>query len=332
MPKAELHLHLDGTLEPELKFVIAARNGIELAETSVEEIRASYQFDSLATFLAVHYPNMTVLWTEEDYYDLCYTYLAKAASQGVRHTEMFFDPQLHTSRGVPFSTVIRGYRRAITDARTTLGISGELIMCILRDYGVNFAMATLMESLPYKDWIIGIGLDSDEQDNPPAKFAEVFARARAEGYLLTMHCDIDQENSIEHLRQVIEDIKVDRIDHGTNILESPELVAEVKRRGIGLTTCPLSNSFVSPGMKAAEITELLRQGVRVSINSDDPPYFGGYVGENLVAIATMANFGAEDMVQLQRNAFESSWLAPHRRDAYLAELEEYARTALPQAR
>jgi adenosine deaminase len=272
---------------------------------------------------------MTVLWTEDDYRDLAHAYLLKAASQGVRHAEMFFDPQLHTSRGVPFSTIVRGYRRAILDARAETGISAELIMCFLRDRGPDFAMATLMESLPYKDWIIGVGLDSDEQDNPPAKYAGVFARARAEGYLLTMHCDIDQENSIEHLRQVIEDIRVDRIDHGTNILENPELVAEVKRRGIGLTTCPLSNSFVTPGMKAAEITELLHQGVRVSINSDDPPYFGGYVGENLLAIARVANLTADDMVQLQRNAFESSWLAPHRRDAYLAELEEYARTAMP---
>jgi len=235
LPKCELHLHLEGTLEPDLKLTLAKRNGIPLAETTVEEVQATYDFDSLASFLAVYYPSMQVLVTAEDFRDLAYAYLRKASSQGVRHVEMFFDPQAHTGRGVPFATVIGGYRQAIIAARAEFGISAELIMCFLRDQSADFAMATLMESLPYKDWIVGVGLDSDERDNPPSKFADVFARARREGYQLTMHCDIDQVGSIENIRQALEDIGVDRIDHGTNVVESPPLVAQLKRRGIGLT-------------------------------------------------------------------------------------------------
>ena len=215
LPKCELHVHLEGTLSPELKLTLADRNGIQLGQTTVEEVEATYRFDSLSSFLAVYYPAMNVLQTDDDFFDLAYAYLTKAASQGVRHAEMFFDPQAHTSRGVPFPTVIRGYRRAIITAQRELGISAELILCFLRDLSAEFAMATLMEALPYKDSIIGVGLDSDERGNPPSKFAAVFARARSEGFMLTMHCDIDQIDSIEHIRQAIEEIGVDRIDHGT---------------------------------------------------------------------------------------------------------------------
>src|SRR3954470_4822794 len=224
LPKCELHLHLEGTLSPELKLQLAGRNGIAIAEKTVAEGEATYDFDSLATFLAVYYPAMNVLVTADDFRDLAYAYLTKAASQGVRHVEMFFDPQAHTGRGIPFDTVLRGYRQAIVAARAELGISAELIMCFLRDLSAEFAMATLMESLPYKNWIVGVGLDSDERGNPPSKFAAVFARARQEGYFLTMHCDIDQEGSIEHIRQALEDIGVQRIDHGTSIVESQRLV------------------------------------------------------------------------------------------------------------
>jgi adenosine deaminase len=324
LPKCELHVHLEGTLSPELKLELAARNGIELAETTVAEVEATYEFDSLASFLAVYYPAMGVLVTADDFRDLALAYLRKASSQGVRHVEMFFDPQAHTSRGVPFATVVTGYRQAIVTARAELGISAELIMCFLRDLSAGFAMATLMESLPYKEWIVGVGLDSDERDNPPSKFADVFARAREEGYLLTMHCDIDQVGSIEHLRQVLEDIKVDRIDHGTNIVESPALVEEVKRRGIGLTCCPISNSFVTNDMKSAEIVSLLREGVRVTVNSDDPAYFGGYMTENFASLAAHAGLTSAELVQLARNAFEIAWISARARDAFLAELDAYA--------
>ena len=324
LPKAELHLHLEGTLEPELKFALAARNGIELDETTVEEVRATYDFTDLTSFLAVYYPAMRVLQTAEDFHDLAWAYLQKAAAQGVVHAEMFFDPQAHTGRGVPFDTVMTGYRRAVVRAQDELGISAELILCFLRDLSAEFAMATLMESLPYKAWIIGVGLDSDERGNPPSKFAEVFARARAEGYMLTMHCDIDQPNSIEHIRQVIEEIGVDRIDHGTNIVEAPALVEKVKAMGIGLTCCPVSNSFVTNDMKATEIVQLLRDGVKVTINSDDPAYFGGYMTENYASLAAYAGLTASEVLQLARNAFQASWLTPRALDLHLAELDAYA--------
>jgi len=324
LPKCELHVHLEGTLSPSLKLALANRNGISIAETTVAEVEATYQFDSLTSFLAVYYPAMHVLVTVDDFRDLAYAYLTKAASQGVRHVEMFFDPQAHTGRGVSFHTVISGYRRAIVEARAQLGISAELIMCFLRDLSAEFAMATLMESLHYRDWIIGVGLDSDERGNPPSKFAAVFARARAEGYLLTMHCDIDQIGSIEHIRQVIEEIGVDRIDHGTNIVENPALVEVVKQRGIGLTCCPVSNSFVTSDMKADEIVQLLRHGVKVTINSDDPAYFGGYVTENYSSLATFARLSASEVLLLARNSFNASWLPARARDIYLTELDDYA--------
>ena len=324
LPKAELHLHLEGTLEPELKFELAARNGIELAETTVEQVRATYDFTDLTSFLAVYYPAMQVLQTADDFHDLAWAYLQKAHEQGVVHAEMFFDPQAHTSRGVPFGDVIGGYRRAIVRAERELGVSGELILCFLRDFSAEYAMATLMEALAYKPWILGVGLDSDERGNPPEKFAAVFARARTEGFLLTMHCDIDQVGSIDNIRTVLEDIAVDRIDHGTNIVEDPALIALAIERGIGFTTCPVSNSFVTEQMKADEIVQLLRAGAKVTVNSDDPAYFGGYVGDNYVALAEQASLSPAELAQLARNSFEASWLTPARRGAYLAAVDAYA--------
>ncbi|MFS0732087.1 adenosine deaminase [Microbacterium sp. 1P10UB] len=333
LPKAELHLHLEGTLEPELKFALAARNGIDLDETTVEEVRATYDFTDLTSFLAVYYPAMRVLQTADDFHDLAWAYLQKAAAQGVVHAEMFFDPQAHTGRGVPFDTVITGYRRAVVRAQDELGISAELILCFLRDFSADYAMATLMEALPYKAWIVGVGLDSDERDNPPTKFAEVFARAKAEGFFLTMHCDIDQIGSIDNIRAVIEEIGVDRIDHGTNIVEDPALVALAKERGLGFTTCPVSNSFVTAQMKSDEIVSLLNEGLKVTVNSDDPAYFGGYVGDNYVALAEHAGLGAADLVRLAINSFEASWLTASRRADFIARVRDYAAengVAVPQ--
>lgn len=323
LPKCELHLHLEGTLEPDLKLALAKRNGIELAQKTVAEVQATYDFDSLSSFLAVYYPAMNVLVTADDFRDLAYAYLTKAASQGVRHVEMFFDPQAHTDRGIAFDTVITGYRAAVDQARAELGMSAELIMCFLRDLSAESAMATLEASLPYKALIVGVGLDSDERDNPPSKFAEVFARARAEGYQLTMHCDIDQVGSIEHIRQALHDIGVDRIDHGTNIVESQALVEEVATRGIGLTCCPISNRFVTGDMKSNEIRTLLHEGVRVTVNSDDPAYFAGYVQENFAALAEKAELSATEVARLARNAFEIAWITPEARAGFLAELDAY---------
>ena len=320
MPKAELHLHLEGTLEPVLARALAERNGIpmEIGENT---------FTDLTTFLAVYYPRMTVLVTEQDFYDLAWAYLEKAHSQNVIHVEMFFDPQAHTSRGVAFATVIEGYHRAVMAARSELGMSAQLIMCILRDHSVDSAAETLEASLFYKDWIVGIGLDSDERDNPPAKFTEVFARARAAGYRVTMHCDVDQVGSIENIRQVIEDIGVDRIDHGTNILEDVGLVDIARERGLGFTSCPLSNGVVSEGMKSVEIVELLRGGLKVTINSDDPAYFDGYLTENLLALAAITDLDEDEFVRLQRNAFEISWVDEGTRDQFLASLDGYVRAS-----
>jgi len=314
MPKCELHLHIEGTLEPELKSRLAQRNGVSLPP------QKPYDFHDLTSFLVGYYEGMSVLVTEPDFYDLAYAYFTKAAAQGVEYAEIFFDPQGHTSRGVPFDTVIRGLRRAQLDARRVLGLHSQLIMCFLRDFQAEYAMATLLESLPYREWIIGVGLDSDERDNPPAKFAAVFARARAEGYLLTMHCDVDQPNSIEHIRQALMDVGVDRIDHGVNILEDAALVAEVKRRGLGLTMCPVSNRFVTDGTKAPELLRLLEEGVRVTVSSDDPAYFTAYVLENLLTVQKELDLTQAHMITLQRNAIEASWAPPTVRQAFLDKL------------
>ncbi|WP_280444424.1 adenosine deaminase [Nocardia brasiliensis] len=326
LPKAELHLHLEGTLEPELKFRLAQRNGMELPQRTVDEIRQTYQFHDLTSFLQVYYPAMAVLQEPADFHDLAFDYLTRAHAQGVRHVEMFFDPQAHTGRGVPFATVINGYRSAIVQARREFGISAELILCFLRDYSAEYAMATLLEALPYRDWIIGVGLDSDERGNPPSKFASVFARARREGFLLTMHCDIDQQDSIEHIRQALEDIAVDRLDHGTNIVEDDRLVELAKSKGIGLTCCPVSNSFVTTQMKSAEIVDLLGRGLTVTINSDDPAYFGAYAADNYVALAEHAGLDRAQLITLAKNSFRAAWITPARLDRFLREIDDYAAT------
>jgi len=322
LPKAELHVHLEGTLEPDLKLALATRNRIDIGQATVEEVRASYAFDSLASFLAVYYPAMEVLITEQDFYDLATAYFRRASADGVRHVEAFFDPQAHTSRGVPFETVITGLHRAAADA-AGYGLSAELILCFLRDASAESAHETLSAALPYRDLIVGVGLDSDERGNPPAKFAEVFRLARAAGLKLTMHCDIDQVGSIENIRQVLGEVRVDRIDHGTNILEDPALVALVRERRIGLTCCPVSNSFVTADMKAREIVELLRLGVLVTLNSDDPAYFGAYVADTYTAFARKVGVGRDELVQLARNSFEASWLSDADRQGYLSKIDDY---------
>src|SRR5690606_9594828 len=231
--------------------------------------------------------------------------------------------QAHTSRGVPFETVVTGYHRAAAEASGKHGIDAHLILCFLRDLSAESAAETLEASVPFRDKILGVGLDSDERDNPPQKFAAVFARARELGYRLTMHCDIDQVGSIDNIRTVLDEIGVDRVDHGTNVVEDPALVDVVRERGLGLTCCPISNSFVTDDMKATEIAGLLRSGVRVTVNSDDPAYFGGYVADNYVALADAAGLTTQEDVQLARNSVEVSWLCASQRAAYLAEIDRY---------
>jgi adenosine deaminase len=324
MPKAELHVHVEGTLEPEMKFELARRNNVKLPYKSAKAMRAAYEFDDLADFLRIYYEGMAVLLTEQDFYDLTMAYLEKARSQGVLYAELFFDPQAHTARGVGFDTAIRGIRRAQMDAEQRLGIRTQLIMCFLRDWSAEFAMATLLQSLPYKEWIIGVGLDSDERDNPPMKFAKVFERARAEGYLLTMHCDPDQKNSVNHIWQCVRDIGVGRIDHGSNSLEDDKLCAEIRKRGLALTICPVSNRCITGDTKATAIKAMLGKGMRVTINSDDPAYFGGYMNENLIAVQQEVDLSKTEVAQLARNAFESAWLPRATKDRYLAQLDAHA--------
>ena len=317
LPKAELHLHIEGTLEPELKFELATRNGVALPYRSVEEMRAAYDFDDLSSFLVQYYEGMSVLLTEGDFFDLAMVYFRRVAAQNVVYVEMFFDPQAHTARGIDFGTVISGLRRAQEEAQEQFGIRSQLIMCFLRDLSASSAAETLDQAGEYRDWIVGVGLDSDERDNPPIKFREVFADARSQGYRLTMHCDVDQDDSVAHIWQCLNDIGVERIDHGVNCLEDDELVAEILKRGIGLTVCPISNGYVTDGTKAAEIKSMLDKGMLVSINSDDPAYFPGYITENLVTVQREAGLTNKEIATLVRNAFTISWLSDQEKAAYI---------------
>ncbi|OFJ72717.1 adenosine deaminase [Actinomyces sp. HMSC064C12] len=322
LPKVELHVHVEGTLEPELKFALAKRNGITLAEPTPAQVRQSYNFTDLTSFLQAYYDGMNVLLTEADFYDLALSYLQKAAGQNVRYVEMFFDPQAHTSRGVSIHTVIRGIHRAQVDAEAKWGIVSTLIMCFLRDFQVEYAMATLLESLPYAQWILGVGLDSDENNHPPADFSTVFARARQEGYLLTAHCDVDMPNSIEHINQVVNQIGAYRIDHGTNVVEDPALVRQLADSNIGLTSCPISNSWISQTAKVEEIIQLTSSGVKVSINSDDPAYFGGYIAENYQLLED-SGLDHSFLADRSRDAVAMSWASPTLKRQILDEIDEY---------
>jgi len=315
LPKAELHLHLEGTLESSLRETLAKRNGIAPPEVP--------PFHDLTSFLVGYYQSMQVLRAEADFYDLAMAYFRKARSQNVAYAEVFFDPQAHTGRGVPFAAVIEGLDRARADA-ALLGLEARLIMCFLRDLPPDSALQALEQSLPYKDKIIGVGLDSDERDNPPLKFKEVFKRASAEGYRLTMHCDVDQADAVAHIWQCLDDIGVERVDHGVNCLESPALMARLAADRIGLTVCPVSNGWVTDSMKAPELKAMLEAALLATVNSDDPAYFGAYVNENLAAVASEGGLTEEDVTRLARNSFEIAWLDPAERAAYQAQVDRYA--------
>jgi adenosine deaminase len=323
LPKAELHVHLEGTLEPELSFELAKKHGIELEYATVQELLRAYDFHDLPSFLRIYYKAMSVLLDEDDFFQLAWQYLSKAAQQRVLYAEMFFDPQAHTSRGVPFETVIRGIRRAQERAASELGVDTQLILCFLRDMSAESAMLTLQESIAFKHWIVGVGLDSDEKGNPPVKFAEVFRKAREHGYRLTMHCDVNQENTLVHIHQCLHTIGVDRIDHGVNSLEDPKLCATIAERGLGLTICPVSNRFVVQNLTAAEIRRMLSLGMRATVNSDDPAYFRAYVNENLQALQDEGGLTRDEIVQLVSNAFTVAWLDETRRASYLEKMHSY---------
>lgn len=323
MPKAELHVHIEGTLEPELSFSLAQKNNVSLKAKSPEEMIKAYDFYDLPSFLDIYYAGMSVLIEEDDFYQLTMAYLKRAAAQNIVYVELFFDPQAHTIRGVSFDSVINGIHKAQKDARTELGVESQLILCFLRDMSADSAMEHLNLAEPHLDKLVGVGLDSDEKNNPPLKFADVFSKARSWGLKLTMHCDVNQDNTLEHIRQVLEDIKVDRIDHGVNILESDVLCELAKSKGLGLTVCPVSNKFVVQSLTSHELKKMLKIGLMPSINSDDPSYFRAYLNENLIALQEEGNFTKEEIVTLVENSFKTSWLPEKHKREYLDTLTRY---------
>ncbi len=327
LPKAELHLHIEGTFEPELMFRIASRNGVRMPYADVEELRDAYRFSNLQDFLDIYYQGMNVLLTREDYRDLTEAYLERVAAQSVRHVEIFFDPQGHTDRGVPFATVLDGIREALEAGAREHGISFRLIMCFLRHLDEESALRTLEQALPYRARIDGVGLDSSEKGNPPSRFERVFEAARREGFRCVAHAG--EEGPPEYVRQALELLEVERIDHGNRALEDHRLTADLAARGIPLTVCPLSNLAlrVVPDLARHPLPEMLTRGLKVTVNSDDPAFFGGYVNENYQAIQDALGLSDRVLGQLARNSFEAAWIDGERRDRLLGELDGYlART------
>lgn len=321
LPKCELHIHIEGSLEPELMFALARRNGVALPYPSVEALRQAYSFSRLQDFLDLYYQGMSVLRTEQDFHDLAAAYLAKVRSQGVRHVEIFFDPQGHLPRGISFATVIDGLRRATDEAKREHGISVQLIMCFLRHLDEADAEATLDLALPYKDSIVGVGLDSSEVGNPPRKFARVFRRAREAGFRLVAHAG--EEGPPEYVWEAIDILGVDRIDHGNRALEDPALVARLVRDRMPLTVCPLSNLrlCVIDEMRHHPLRQMIDRGLFVTLNSDDPAYFGGYLNENYRAVQESLGLDSAQIELLARNAFQASFLPPADKAAALGDFD-----------
>lgn len=324
LPKAELHVHIEGTFEPELMFAIAQRNQIDIPYKSVEEVKQAYNFHNLQSFLDIYYAGANVLVHEQDFYDLAWAYFEKCAEDRVVHTEMFFDPQTHTDRGIAFKTVIDGLQRACNDAKTQLGISSHLIMCFLRHLSEEAAFATLEQALPYKDQIIGVGLDSSEVGHPPSKFERVFAKAREAGFLVVAHAG--EEGPAEYVWEALDLLKVNRIDHGVRSEEDPKLMQRLIDEKMPLTVCPLSNLklCVVDDMAEHNIRRLLQQGVHVTVNSDDPSYFGGYMNENFIAIAEALQLSHEELKQLAINSFEASFISDAEKAKWTAEIQALA--------
>ena len=323
LPKVELHLHIEGSLEPELMFELAARNNVALPWNSIDAVRAAYQFSDLQSFLDIYYAGASVLISEQDFYDLTWAYLQRCRSDKVRHTEIFFDPQTHTDRGIALDTVVQGITRALDDGKEQLGISSRLILCFLRHLSAEAAMATLEQALPWRERIIGVGLDSSEKGHPPEKFKAVFDRAREEGFLTVAHAG--EEGPADYIRQALDLLKVRRIDHGVRCVEDPELVTRLAAEQIPLTVCPLSNVklCVFERLEDHNLKDLLDAGVCVTINSDDPAYFGGYIGENFSATAEALNLSLDDLERLARNAVRAAFLDAGRRDDLMIEIDQW---------
>lgn len=321
LPKTELHVHIEGTFEPELMFEIAQRNQIEIPYQTVEDIRQAYDFHNLQSFLDIYYAGAQVLVHEQDFYDLAWAYFEKCAQDHVVHTEIFFDPQTHTNRGVAFATVLNGLKRACDDAKTRLNISSHLIMCFLRHLSEAAALETLEQALPFKDDMIGVGLDSSEVGHPPEKFARVFAKAREEGFLIVAHAG--EEGPPEYVWQALDVLQVNRVDHGVRSEEDPVLMQRLIADKMPLTVCPLSNLklCVVSDMREHNIRRLLEQGVMVTVNSDDPSYFGGYVNDNFIAIAEALDLTAAEIKQLCIHSFTASFLSETEKQAWIEKIQ-----------
>ena len=324
LPKAELHVHIEGTFEPGLMFEIAQRNQIAIPYQSVEEVKQAYNFHNLQSFLDIYYAGANVLIHEQDFYDLAWAYFEKCAADHVVHTEMFFDPQTHTGRGIAFATVINGLQRACDDAQRKLGISSRLIMCFLRHLSEEAAFETLEQALPFKAQIIAVGLDSSELGHPPSKFERVFAKARELGFLTVAHAG--EEGPAEYVWEALDLLKVNRIDHGVRSEEDPQLMQRLIAEKMPLTVCPLSNLklCVVNDMAEHNIRRLLQQGVQVTVNSDDPSYFGGYMNDNFIAVAEALELSNEELKQLAVNSFEASFISEEEKQQWKAQIEKLA--------
>ncbi|MDV7188154.1 adenosine deaminase [Lutibacter sp. TH_r2] len=323
LPKAELHLHIEGTFEPELMFEIAKRNNIKIPYNSIEEIKEAYKFSCLQDFLDIYYQGANVLITEKDFYDLTYSYLEKCAEQNVLHTEIMFDPQTHTQRGVKFETVINGISKACKDAEKNLNVSSLLIMSYLRHLSEEDAFKTLEQSLPFKNKITAVGLDSSEKGNPPSKFIKVFEASIKEGYIPVAHAG--EEGDADYVWEAIDLLGIKRIDHGNNCLQDENLVADIIERDLALTVCPLSNTAlkVVEDLKDHPLKNMLKKGLKATINSDDPAYFGGQVNQNFIEIQKALDLTKEEIYELAKNSFQYSLASDAKKEAFIKQLEIY---------
>ncbi len=321
LPKAELHLHIEGSLEPELMFRLAKKNQIAIPYETVEEVRSAYNFDNLQSFLDIYYAGANVLITESDFYDLTWEYIQRCVENNIIHTEIFFDPQTHTSRGIAFATVINGIKHALKDAKDKYGITSCIIMCFLRHLSEQDAFETLEQALDYKDDIVGVGLDSSEIGNPPSKFEAVFKQAKAEGFKRVAHAG--EEADFSYIYEALDLLDIQRIDHGVQSINSPELMARLKKEQIPLTVCPNSNIElkVFDSYQAHNIKELLDYGLNVSVNSDDPAYFKGYVNQNFINLYNHIALSEEDIITLVKNSFRAAFIDDQIKEQYLARVD-----------
>lgn len=328
IPKAELHLHIEGSFEPELMFAIAKRNNINIKFDSVEAVKEAYKFNNLQEFLDIYYEGANVLIHEQDFYDLTWAYLTKVHEQNLVYAEIFFDPQTHTDRGVAFDTVIKGIKGAIDEGKKVYGIEVKLIMSFLRHLSEASAISTLQQALPYKDWIIGVGLDSSELGNPPSKFQKVYAMARKEGFIPVAHAG--EEGPPEYIWEALKLLKIERLDHGNTCMEDILLVNELAQRQIALTLCPLSNVELKVIQNLADypLIKMMNEGLLITLNSDDPAYFGGYMNENYWEVAKALNLDASHIYQLVKNSFEASFLSREEKDNYIAQVDSYYQSYL----